>query len=106
MGTEGPKVSPYVTLGRGEWLDLWSGPRKEKYWRIWEKELRRGPVGDTQEWAESKKIFVVCINAQQRAFATRKALKDQIDKMTHQSASISLYHRWVSSYVLAQWACE
>ena len=26
--------------------------------------------------------------------------------MTHQSASISLYHRWVSSYVLAQWACE
>ena len=49
-------------------------------------------MGDSWEWAESKKRFVIHINAQQRAFTTRKALNDQTEKITYQLTSTSLYH--------------
>lgn len=70
-------------MGREEWLDLWSGPRKEIGCKVEEKMLQSRVLWvDTGEWAESVKVFVLCINAQWRIFTTRKALNDQIDKMT------------------------
>lgn len=49
-------------------------------------------MGDSWVWEESKKRFVIHINAQQRAFPTRKALNDQTEKITYQLTSTSLYH--------------
>lgn len=45
-------------MSREEWLDLWSGPRKEIGCKVGEKMLQGRVLWvDTGEWAESVKVF-------------------------------------------------